>query len=83
MILNRFDENKPAVAGRVERHGAILMAWPHCHTQTGHICLMVRQCYRNITAEIVKEEHVILLAQMLSPVGEMPAGVTVVEMPTA
>lgn len=83
MILNRFDEKiSRRLPAEWERHGAILMAWPHCHTDWAYMLDEVRQCYRNIIAEIVKEEHVILLAPDASEVGEMPAGVTVVEMPT-
>jgi len=63
MILNRFDEKiSRRLPAEWERHGAILMAWPHCHTDWAYMLDEVRQCYRNIIAEIVKEEHVILLA---------------------
>lgn len=65
-----------------ERHGAILMAWPHADTDWVYMLDEVQTCYLNILKTITRDEPVILLVPEDTPLPSFPKGVITVEVPT-
>ncbi len=49
-----------------EKHGAILLSWPHAETDWAYMLDEVTECYVNLADEISKEEKLIIVAPDIS-----------------
>lgn len=60
---------RPTLKAEWERHGAVMLSWPHSRTDWNYMLAEVQACYRDIIAALERAgEHVVVLA----PAAEAP-----------